>query len=453
MKTINRFLIILLTLISNAGASELIPADFARALLIEANSGAAIYEVKIPAEVYETVVRRDLGDMRVFNANEERVPHTLRKPEKIEITETRISLPFFPLYDENSKNSSASPDFTIAEDGAIVSLREQGSAVLAENAHIKKYVIDLSKIGKKITAMEFELLGAGDNYVKRLTIEQGRDLNKWRRLLNNAALTRLQYGDHQLQFNRIEIPYYQEKYLRFSWHDATDGIQLGAVYAIIKDSEQKNTVNWQNGNSELIDSDQTSYEFDFGGAFPVGQLNVELPDINTLIEAQVSSRSDPGAEWGHRYNGLFYNLQVQGNRIQNDVISLPVVDDRYWQLKVNSDDGMGKNPPRFRFGWTGHSLFFLARGPGPFSLAFGSGKAEPAERPVATLLNVLNNKSQANIIGMAYISDSYELSGDAAKDKHFDISWQRTILWFVLAVGVLLLGFMAFRLLRQMNME
>jgi hypothetical protein len=44
-----------------------------------------------------------------------------------------------------------------------------------------------------------------------------------------------------------------------------------------------------------------------------------------------------------------------------------------------------------------------------------------------------------------------ELSGEAAKDKHFDISWQCSILWFVLGSGVLILGLMAFRLLRQMD--
>jgi Protein of unknown function (DUF3999) len=451
LKTTIKSLIALVMFFSNVSANELVPDDFARALLIEANSGAAIYEVKIPANVYETVVRRDLGDMRVFNANEELVPHTLRKPKKTQIIETRISLPFFPLYDGNTKKSSANLDFTIADDGAIVRLREQGNTVLTENAQIKKYVIDSSKIGKKISALEFELLGAGDNYVKKLTIEQGSNLNKWQRLLNSATLTRLQYGDHQLQFNRVEIPYYREKYLRFSWHDATDGIQLGAVYAILKDSEQKNTVIWRNGKGDLVDSEQATYEFDSGGTFPIGQLNIELPDSNSLIEAKLYSRSDPNVDWVYRSSSLFYNLQVQGNRIQNDVISMPVVDDRYWQLKVNSDDGLGKNPLRFRFGWAGHSLFFLARGPGPFTLAFGSGKAEPTERPVATLLNVLNNKSQSNIVGNAYIRDSYELSGDAAKDKHFDISWQRTILWFVLAAGVFLLGFMAFRLLRQMN--
>jgi hypothetical protein len=448
-----RVFIALILLIGTASANQLVPDDFARGLVLETNVEAAIYEVKLPAEVYKTLVRRDMGDMRVFNANEERVPHTLRKPEHKEIIEARVSLPYYPLYGNNNDVSAGKPELQIADDGAIVSLRELDNGLVTENAHIQNYVIDVSKIAKNINELEFELTGAGDNYVKKFTIEHSGDLNKWRGLINNASLTRLQYGDHQLQTSRVALPQHTNRYLRFKWQDATGGIQLSAVYAILKNTEDREKPVWQSRKGELVDIEQQIYEFDLGGAFPVEQFNIDLPDGNTLIEAELLSRSDTDASWGRRYQGLFYNLLVQGNKIENEVYSLPTLAHRYWQLKIRSDDGMGKNPPRFRFGWSGHSLVFLARGPGPFTLAYGSGKAEPAKRPVAALLNVLDNSPQADFIGKTYPGRSLELSGEAAKDKHFDISWQRSILWIVLAGGVFLLGFMAFRLLRQMSAE
>ena len=202
-----------------------------------------------------------------------------------------------------------------------------------------------------------------------------------------------------------------------------------------------------------MDEKPQVYEFDNGGSFPINSFNIELADTDTLIEAQLKSRLESSSKWVQRYAGLFYNLQIEGNRVQNDFIGISTVDDRYWRLELKTDDGMGSIPPKFRFAWTSHSLFFLARGSGPFTLAYGSGKAEPTEKPVESLLNVLNNKSQKNFVGTAYVGRSFELSGDAAKDRHFDISWQRTILWFILASGVFILGFMALRLLQQMNQE
>jgi len=453
VKIITRFFIALVLCISHLQAQDLVPDDFAKALLLEINGDSAIYEVKLPNDVYETVVRRDLGDIRVFNANEERVPHTLRKPEQNEHKETRVVLPFFPIYGSNDKNTSNELNFEIEENGAIVSLYERDGAVRAENIDIKTYVIDTSKIGKKISSLEFELTGAGDNYVKKLSIEQSKDLTKWRRFLNNGALTRLQYGEHQLQFNRVDLPQYRDKYLRFLWHDASDDIQINAIYAIIKRTEKKSNQSWQSRKGILVDEKPQVYEFDNGGNFPINSFNIELADTNTLIEAQLKSRLESSSKWVQRYAGLFYNLQIEGNRVQNDFIGISTVDDRYWRLELKTDDGMGSIPPKFRFAWTGHSLFFLARGSGPFTLAYGSGKAEPTEKPVESLLNVLNNKSQKNFVGIAYVGRSFELSGDAAKDRHFDISWQRTILWFILASGVFILGFMALRLLQQMNQE
>ena len=451
VKTAINLLFVLLIVSASVRGDELVPEDFARALVLETDGSTAIYEVELPADVYQTVVRRDLGDMRVFNANEERVPHALRRPEQVENTELRVNLPIFPLYGINTNKPAGKLEFTTTDDGAILTLRELDNVLLTENAQIQKYILDISSIGKKISALEFELSGTGDNYVKKLTIEHSKDLNRWRSLVKNATLTQLQYGVHHLQETRVVLPQHHERYLRFIWHESSDGIQLAAVYAIITNREKKTNPLWHSQQGELFDPEEQLYHFDTGGAFPIEQFNIVLAEGNTLIEAKLNSRTNVDANWQQRYQGLFYNLQVEGKQIQNDVVSIRTIDDRYWQLKVNTDDGMGKTPPQFRFAWTGHSLFFLARGPAPFTLAYGSGKAGPAERPVSALLNVLNKKRQPSFTGKAHISSMQELSGDAAKDKHFDISWQRSILWLVLSSGVLILGVMAFRLLRQMQ--
>ena len=53
--------------------------DFAYGMPIEADGEAALYEIEIPAAVYRTVTRSDLGDIRVFNGQGEVVPHALKQ--------------------------------------------------------------------------------------------------------------------------------------------------------------------------------------------------------------------------------------------------------------------------------------------------------------------------------------------------------------------------------------
>ena len=84
-------------------------------------------------------------------------------------------------------------------------------------------------------------------------------------------------------------------------------------------------------------------------------------------------------------------------------------------------------------------------------LAFGSARAGPAQKPVSSLLDVLKRDDNSALVKQASVSGREELSGTAALEKHFDISWQRTLLWFVLVSGVLILAYMAFRLMRQMQ--
>src|SRR5262252_298439 len=54
------------------------PQDFAYGIPLAVDGRDAFYQVEMPRAVYEGVVRADLGDVRVFNAAGEVVPHALR---------------------------------------------------------------------------------------------------------------------------------------------------------------------------------------------------------------------------------------------------------------------------------------------------------------------------------------------------------------------------------------
>ena len=53
------------------------PGDFAYGVPIRADGKEALYEVDVPGSLYRGVMRRDLGDVRVFNGQGELVPLAL----------------------------------------------------------------------------------------------------------------------------------------------------------------------------------------------------------------------------------------------------------------------------------------------------------------------------------------------------------------------------------------
>ena len=88
-----------------AGA-DLKPEDFAYALPVEVSGDAAAYRVPLPVSVYQSSARPDLGDLRVFNGQEEVVPYALERPDAGTSARESTRLPLFHLKD----NSAAALD-------------------------------------------------------------------------------------------------------------------------------------------------------------------------------------------------------------------------------------------------------------------------------------------------------------------------------------------------------
>ena len=81
----------------NAEAVPVQKNDFAYGLPIEIADEAAIYGLELPEVVYTHVTKANLGDLRVFNAAGEVVPHSLQRPEVPDVDEgDPIHVPFFP---------------------------------------------------------------------------------------------------------------------------------------------------------------------------------------------------------------------------------------------------------------------------------------------------------------------------------------------------------------------
>lgn len=58
------------------------PQSFAYGLELAISGSNPFHELELPLEVYQNVTRTDLGDIRVFNGNDDIVPHLLRKPTR-----------------------------------------------------------------------------------------------------------------------------------------------------------------------------------------------------------------------------------------------------------------------------------------------------------------------------------------------------------------------------------
>ena len=428
--------------------------QFAKGIELKTDGSAAIYKLKLPESVYQTTVRSDLGDIRVFNQEKRRVPHAIRRPATSqEKGMIHLDLAFFPLYrsDNSQNNREPEPEIVVADDGTLIKIQTNEYSSLAENVDIKRYIIDASNVKQSIGELEFELTGIDKNgFIKRAKLQYSDNLNHWFPLVDNFSIAKLDYGIHTLHKNRIKLPKKKFKYLRFVWKDKSDGLQIKNISARV------NTV-WSNDYrqklsviGQLADKEKQIYQFDFGGQFPLDRINIILPEENTLIEAEIKSRNNEESEWRRRYTGLVYSLQVKDNSIESGEIDVASTTDQYWQLEVKTQDGLGDKLPRLEFAWAPDELYFLARGQAPFILAYGNGQIDPPGKPIDVLMNVLTEDQERNLVGEAGLGEEISLMGDEALKAELVIPWRRVLLWGVLISGVLILGVMVMRLYKQM---
>jgi hypothetical protein len=104
---------------------------------------------------------------------------------------------------------------------------------------------------------------------------------------------------------------------------------------------------------------------------------------------------------------------------------------------------------------------FAARGEPPFQLAYGNREAKPAAFSIQTLIPGYRDDELRTIraakpgaqqtfsVREAQAQAQMELGGEARREDAID--WKRWSLWGALGLGVLALGAMARRLMRQMS--
>jgi hypothetical protein len=107
--------------------------------------------------------------------------------------------------------------------------------------------------------------------------------------------------------------------------------------------------------------------------------------------------------------------------------------------------GLGTSAPRLVVEWVPHEIEFVARGTGPFSLAYGSSVAQSA---AVSLLMLPVNVA----VAPASLSPPESSGGDSlllAPGKPFP--WKTPLLWLLLIMGAGLLGWMAYRLSKEVS--
>jgi uncharacterized protein DUF3999 len=424
--------------------AELSPKDFAYGMPITVPAPAAAYRVAIPLEVYRKIVHDDLSDLRVFNASGEVVPYELQEPQpKPASRPPEQSLPLFALRG-NARAALDGVRVTIQSLGTAVNV--QADAAAAESQTINGYVLDARELTLPVLALQLHWPDDQPEFSGNIRVESSDDLGSWQLVKSDAPVVNLRTNDAQLVQSRLELPSTKAKFWRLTWVSKTPPFELTSVTANVTPDRRDAERSSLSVVGTLVNDKRQEFSFDLAARLPVNQINIELPESNSVAKFQLLSRARSTDAWRPITHGEFYRVQNTGSERRNDAITIPRNSDRYWLARLDQASGpMKDGTPKLEASWNAEDVIFLARGNGPFLLAYGNASAVAANASLSPLLSGVT-------VLRAQLDDPHSVGGSARLlPPARAFPWKLTVLWAVLGLGVALLAWMAYRLSRELQ--
>jgi len=272
------------------------PSSFAYGITIRTDGGEALYRLELPRAVYRGAVRRDLGDLRVFNRAGEVVPHAFRPRATTEVQKReQVTLPFFPLYGEDAKQlDGLSLRVERRPSGTIIKLDERSGKQPSKK--LLAYLVDATALRDPVRALELEVKSSAA-YSANVSVEASDDLSSWRTVAAQAPLLSLQHEGAKLEQGRIEFASRKPKYLRISWTGMPAGAELGALRGEPGDARIDVARQWETVAGRPVADKIGDYAFDTQGVFPADRVRFELPQANTVAQIELFSRVRSDTPW------------------------------------------------------------------------------------------------------------------------------------------------------------
>jgi hypothetical protein len=414
-------------------------ADFPFSADVAVKGGEGLHRVEVPFEVHRAA-QVNLGDLRVFNKKGEMLPFAFAGiPAAAEPTREVVPLPLFPILaaPRGATSGDVSLDVRTNADGSLISLRTTPKAA-PKPARAVAWVADASAVGKDVQAATFEWEAGPGREIVRVTLEASDDLKAWSALAS-GSLVRLEQDGRSLVQPRLEFAARKVKYLRVT--SSTEGFVLTGLKVESSLAAPAPAVHAVTVGA-LKGQRPGEYTYDLQAAIPVARVQLILNEANVVAPVQLFSRNGDGA-WRDVGSATFYRLTREGAEVRSKPIDVPPAPARYWMVRIDPKAGAPSEAPRLEAGYRSRQVVFASRGDGPYLLAFGNEQAKPANLPLATLIPGYERDAEYKLpaaqVGM--------VGAHAAP-----VGWRpdkKTLLWVVLVGGVLVLGFMAWRLSKK----
>ena len=462
---------------------------FAKSIDIQLEPGHPFYKIEFGESVYRNLATRDLREVQIFDSLNQSLPLAILPTPRSEIVKTTIKrslLPFYPIYAQSAKDlDNLAIHVNRNPQGSIVDIRLNNGSGDAAKKNLVAYLFDATTFRKPVTKFDLSWnLASQDTPIVRLKLEYSDDLANWKTLDVDNVLALMTHQGRVLAKAGVQGGDTQANYFRVSWPDSDNGIVVTRVAAAYVQSEGREPeFKWTRIAGTPDPDKPNTFLYNTGGYFPVQRARVKLPQ--GIFNASVSLASTPDIKispdklhrnrhlsdlvdprrafrtngtrsrepyWQNRSShSPVFDIDLNGIRFKSDDLKFSRTVDQYWRMELASNASQYPEAPVLEIGWVPDTAIFPAAGKPPYRLMVGNEKALRRNLSNDQLVSQMKSRqlqpAPATLVETgeppAVVTDT---GGKFSKDS--TLNW---ILWAVMCLGVLMLAWMAYRLVSQMN--
>lgn len=422
------------------------PADFTTQVPLSVSGEGPWYRLDLPLNVQLKARQTNLSDVRVFNAAGQVQAYAMaREPAQTRENRTLTDVKWFPLYNSaDSTEHAPSVRVQSSANGALVEVQPSIQLEAGEEV-LRGWLLDASAIKAPLQQLVLDWTSERDGF-QQFSIEASDDLQHWQSW-GKGQVARLTFADERVEQHEVALPGQSARYLRLLWSSP----QLAPVLT----SAQLESASSRSLPLSLVWSQPLAgssvktgeYTWQLPMGLNVERLQVELSQPNSLAPVTLSGRRESSLPWQPLGSGLLYRLTQNGQDVVQNELLLP--GQTVQQLKLFVDErggGLGAEAPTVKYAVRPTQLVFLARGPGPYTLALGNATVKAASLPLSTLIPDYSAQKLATL-GKATVEGEGMVT--PASTVTTGTNWKKFGLWGVLLLSVLFLAAMAVSLLRK----
>lgn len=435
------------------------PGEFAWHGRVEPPSQAGLVRALLPAAALLRLQSAHADDLRVFDAKGQPVAFALAAPPQAAagLREPTRRFAALPLYGSQSGAAGKGAIEVKVEDGGAqrsvwVNMAPTGSEAQANGSRLPSVLVDTRAEKRAISALIIHD-GVPPNRPVEIRVSTSTDLAQWTPVRVRGRIYRFE-GDNAPANDTLELPaplQLEGRYLRLDWQ-GEQGVAVTGVTGLIAPAVPRPQRVAATLPAPRADG-PAALEWELGFATPLAALELVTQQPNTLVPVRILGRDKVSEPWRLLGRTVVWRLGHPGSDHINPAAPLQRPSVRW--LRVEATHGMRLDgiPLTAQVVFDPVQVVFAAGGHEPYDIAAGRADTPATALPLTMLMATTERKlDELPAATITPLSEAPAAArGPLAQWLPRGLEPRTALLWVVLVGGVLVLGGVAWSLLRQIN--